>query len=68
MLLPDPLRSAQGKNDRDHCATEGRERGYYSGIFGIFDGQHLDSCVMIRFIENTEAGYVYRSGGGYFVQ
>lgn len=39
-------------------------RGYYSGIFGIFDGQDLDSCVMIRFIEETPEGLFYRSGGG----
>jgi para-aminobenzoate synthetase component I len=44
--------------------TEGRERGYYTGISGIFDGQNLDSAVMIRYIEKNEAGYTYRSGGG----
>lgn len=46
------------------AATEGRDRGYYTGIFGIFDGHDLDSCVMIRFIEKSEAGYLYYSGGG----
>lgn len=46
------------------AATEGRDRGYYTGIFGIFDGRNLDSCVMIRFIEKGEAGYLYYSGGG----
>jgi para-aminobenzoate synthetase component I len=45
-------------------AIEGHKRGYYTGVFGIFDGQNLDSGVMIRFIEQTETGYVYRSGGG----
>lgn len=45
-------------------ATEGRGRGYYSGIFGIFDGHNLDSGVMIRYIEKSEAGYIYYSGGG----
>jgi para-aminobenzoate synthetase component I len=44
--------------------TEGYERGYYTGIFGYFDGQKLDSGVMIRFIENTSDGLVYKSGGG----
>jgi para-aminobenzoate synthetase component 1 len=39
-------------------------RGYYTGIFGIFDGQTMDSAVMIRFIEKTETGLRYRSGGG----
>lgn len=43
---------------------EGRERGYYTGIFGIFDGGNLDSGVMIRFIEKDSYGYIYHSGGG----
>ena len=46
------------------AATEGRERGYYTGIFGIFDGHNLDSGVMIRYIEKSGAGYIYYSGGG----
>ena len=45
-------------------AIEGRERGYYTGIFGIFDGHDLDSGVMIRFIEKSDNGYIYHSGGG----
>ncbi len=40
------------------------ERGYYSGVFGYFDGLNLDSAVNIRFIEKTEKGLCYRSGGG----
>ena len=32
--------------------VENYQRGYYTGIFGYFDGRNLDSCVMIRFIEN----------------
>ncbi|MCK9312309.1 MAG: aminodeoxychorismate synthase component I [Bacteroidales bacterium] len=40
------------------------ERGYYTGVFGVFDGKNLDSAVMIRFIEKTENGFVYKSGGG----
>jgi len=40
------------------------ERGYYTGIFGIFTGKEIDSAVMIRYIEQNETGYVYRSGGG----
>jgi len=43
---------------------EDYERGYFSGIFGIFDGKSFDSGVMIRFIENTKDGYIYKSGGG----
>ena len=44
--------------------TENDMRGYYTGIFGIFDGYDLDSCVMIRFIEKKDTGYFYHSGGG----
>jgi para-aminobenzoate synthetase component 1 len=44
--------------------SEKSERGYYTGVFGIFNGKELDSAVMIRFIEQNERGYVYRSGGG----
>ncbi len=39
-------------------------RGFYTGIFGVFDGYNLDSAVMIRFIENVNGSMVYRSGGG----
>jgi len=44
--------------------TENYERGFYTGIFGYFDGQKLDSGVMIRFIEETTEGLIYKSGGG----
>jgi len=40
------------------------ERGFYTGVFGVFDGTCLESAVMIRFIEKTENGLFYRSGGG----
>jgi len=43
---------------------EAYERGYYTGIFGIFDGVNLDSAVMIRFIEKNEGKLFYKSGGG----
>lgn len=39
-------------------------RGFYTGIAGIFDGNTLDSCVMIRFIDTEKEQYVYHSGGG----
>ena len=50
--------------------TEAYDRGYYTGVFGYFDGQKLDSGVMIRFIEKTPDGLIYKSGGGitYFCQ
>ena len=44
--------------------AEGLPRGYYSGVFGYFDGQTLDSAVLIRFIEKVDNRYYFRSGGG----
>jgi len=44
--------------------AEGTDRGFFTGIFGIFDGRELDSAVMIRYIESTENGLQFRSGGG----
>jgi para-aminobenzoate synthetase component I len=44
--------------------AEGYERGYYTGVFGFFDGSTLDSGVMIRFIENIDGQFYYKSGGG----
>lgn len=44
------------------------DRGYYTGIFGVFDGENLDSAVMIRYIEQSEEGLVFRSGGGITAQ
>lgn len=44
--------------------VESYERGYFSGVFGYYDGKEFDSAVMIRFIENTPEGLVYKSGGG----
>lgn len=44
--------------------AEKYERGYYTGIFGIFDGKNIDSCVLIRYIENQNGQLIYKSGGG----
>lgn len=44
--------------------AETHERKFYTGTAYYFDGKSLDSCVLIRFIERTENGYVYKSGGG----
>lgn len=46
------------------AASEGEPRGYYSGVFGLFNGAALDSGVMIRFIEQERDRFYYRSGGG----
>jgi para-aminobenzoate synthetase component I len=48
--------------------AEGEDRGYYTGVFGVFDGTALDSGVMIRFIERHGDRYYYRSGGGITTQ
>ena len=44
--------------------AENYRRGFYTGIFGYFDGSNVDSAVMIRFIERTADGLVFKSGGG----
>jgi para-aminobenzoate synthetase component 1 len=40
------------------------KRGFFCGICGYFDGQNVDSFVMIRFIEKENDKYIYKSGGG----
>ncbi len=44
--------------------VEQYNRGYYTGIFGIFDGHNLDSCVLIRYIEKNNNKLTFKSGGG----
>ncbi|AFG38073.1 anthranilate/para-aminobenzoate synthase component I [Spirochaeta africana DSM 8902] len=53
--------------------AEGEPRGYYTGVFGHFDGQQFCSGVMIRFIEQRPGGLPdasmlpglrFRAGGG----
>jgi para-aminobenzoate synthetase component 1 len=44
--------------------SEGQDRGYFTGIFGIYEDKSLDSAVNIRFIEKTHDGFQFRSGGG----
>lgn len=44
--------------------VEDYERGFYTGIAGYFDGNNLDSCVLIRFIENIAGRLYFKSGGG----
>jgi para-aminobenzoate synthetase component 1 len=44
--------------------SEECERGWYTGVFGVFDGESLDSGVMIRYIERIEDKLFFRSGGG----
>lgn len=45
--------------------AEAMPRGFYTGVFGLFDGMSLDSAVMIRYIEQDgESQMYFRSGGG----
>lgn len=44
--------------------AEDYDRGFYTGVMGFFDGKRLDSAVMIRFLEQTEEGLLFKSGGG----
>lgn len=44
--------------------VEGYTRGYYTGVCGVFNGESLDSCVLIRIIEKEGDDYFYKSGGG----
>ena len=45
-------------------SVESAPRGLYTGIFGIFDGEKLQSAVMIRAINKEEDNLYYHSGGG----
>lgn len=63
-----PAGSISGTPKKYTCeiieTIEEYQRGYFSGIFGYFDGTNLYSAVSIRYVEQTEEGLVYKSGGG----
>jgi para-aminobenzoate synthetase component 1 len=65
-LLPAGSISGAPKPSTIHLIhqVETHNRGYYTGVFGIFDGATLDSAVLIRFIEKKGQRYVYKTGGG----
>ena len=44
--------------------VEGHQREYFTGVFGVFDGECFDSAVMIRFIQKEKDRLIYKSGGG----
>ncbi|TLP78804.1 aminodeoxychorismate synthase component I [Maribacter sp. ACAM166] len=44
--------------------AESIPRGFYTGVFGIFDGNQIDSAVSIRYIEQIDGQLHYKSGGG----
>ena len=63
-----PAGSITGTPKKKTCeiieSIETHERGFFTGVFGVFNGYSLQSAVMIRFIEQTSEGLVYKSGGG----
>ncbi len=63
-----PAGSISGAPKKATCQVirdaEQRKRGYYSGIFGYYDGMKLDTGVMIRYIEERNDKYYFSSGGG----
>lgn len=65
-LLPAGSISGAPKKETVRIIKESEidDRSYYTGIFGVFDGNRFESAVMIRFIEQINGKYVYRSGGG----
>ncbi len=44
--------------------AEHYDRGFYTGVTGLFDGRGLDSAVMIRFVDVDADGMWYKAGGG----
>lgn len=44
--------------------VENYDRGFYTGVFGYFDGRNFKSFVLIRFIEKINDQLFYKSGGG----
>ena len=44
--------------------AEGYNRGFYTGIMGIYNNGELNSAVMIRFLENDGLGTYFKAGGG----
>lgn len=63
-----PAGSVSGAPKAKTCAiirdVEGEKRGYFTGVFGVYDGETLDSGVMIRYIEQRKGQTFFRSGGG----
>lgn len=44
--------------------VENYDRGFYTGIAGVYDGKELETFVLIRFIEKSSSRLYYKSGGG----
>lgn len=63
-----PAGSITGAPKESTCCAiqkaEMQNRGYFTGIFGYFNGSDLDSAVAIRFLEKNNSQLHYKSGGG----
>lgn len=46
------------------CEAEDYQRGFYTGIMGIYSDGELNSAVMIRYIEQDREGKLFKAGGG----
>ncbi len=44
--------------------AEGYDRGFYTGVMGIYDNGELNSAVMIRFLEQDGPRTYFKAGGG----
>lgn len=44
--------------------AEGYDRGFYTGVMGIYNNGELNSAVMIRFLEQDGRGTYFKAGGG----
>ena len=44
--------------------AEGHDRGFYTGVMGIYANGELNSAVMIRFLEQDGQGMCFKAGGG----
>lgn len=44
------------------------QRGFYTGICGYFDGENIDTGVMIRFLQRVGKDFYFKSGGGITTQ
>lgn len=44
--------------------AEDYQRGFYTGIMGLYANERLDSAVMIRFVEQENGQLYFKAGGG----
>jgi para-aminobenzoate synthetase component 1 len=63
-----PAGSITGAPKKSTCSiiaeAENYDRCFYTGVMGWCDGKHIDSAVMIRFIDRETDGLHFKAGGG----